>query len=555
MPRKKATAKSKPSEVIVVRESYDAFDYGADDSRGRDPYIGSDTIGSRRPYWQSTIDDRTEGRWLPIYETEWELAEIRAKGRKLASLVSVATGAQDALANYVLGQGFTFTAEPTDENGDEGLAEDVQEFVDKFLDDNDFVSGDLPGMDRDVHSRSREDGEYLIALYAMDPDTIRIRGIDPSQLTEPLNQRDLEGFIGADGMVNYWRFGVHTANNPIMNCEDVERPLGYHVVYDGLGNNWDYITVDRMVHAKRNVGRTAKRGVSDYYAIWRSIERVDKLTTNIAEGAAVQAAIAFIREHVEGATQGGIQSVVSANSITNYDQQTRNGVRNVKVEKFRPGTVKDIPHGMRYLKGPMGESGHLIYVEVAQLLFRVCGIRWNMPEYLISGDASNANLASSLVAESPFVKAREADQQFYKGVFLSLVWKALKLAFDAGRFAFTGDWDEFKSAIDIKVEVPDVASRDGLKQAQENDILSKAGILSPKTWASKAQLDYESEVKNGAEKVMPMGAQSSDQTGVDALFGANPEASPPAAVDGKEKAVAESGGAHTAARPFVIRKV
>ena len=31
-----------------------------------------------------------------------------------------------------------------------------------------------------------------------------------------------------------------------------------------------------------------------------------------------------------------------------------------------------------------------------------------MPEYMVSGDASNANYASTLVAESPFVKARQA---------------------------------------------------------------------------------------------------------------------------------------------------
>mgnify|MGYP003348257532 CR=1 FL=1 len=124
-------------------------------------------------------------------------------------------------------------------------------------------------------------------------------------------------------------------------------------------------------------------------------------------------------------------------------------------------------------------------------------VRWNMPEYLISADSSNANYASSLVAESPFVKAREADQQFYKRHFRSLAWKVVQVAFEAGRFARYGvSWDTLCSLVEIKLDAPAVATRDSLKLAQTQALQMRLGILSPETAATQAGLDYNAETRN-----------------------------------------------------------
>ena len=71
-----------------------------------------------------------------------------------------------------------------------------------------------------------------------------------------------------------------------------------------------------------------------------------------------------------------------------------------------------------------------------QAALRYVGVRWNMPEYMISGDASNANLASALVAEAAFrQRPREADQPVYLNAFRELFWKVLRIRFDAGAFS------------------------------------------------------------------------------------------------------------------------
>src|SRR6185369_4253327 len=90
---------------------------------------------------------------------------------------------------------------------------------------------------------------------------------------------------------------------------------------------------------------------------------------------------------------------------------------------YPPGSVLKVGYGQEYLPGPMGAERNAGFELVGQYSLRRIGVRWNMPEYMISGDASNGNYSSTLVAESPFVKAREADQQFYKRHFLSILWK------------------------------------------------------------------------------------------------------------------------------------
>ena len=111
----------------------------------------------------------------------------------------------------------------------------------------------------------------------------------------------------------------------------------------------------------------------------------------------------------------------------------------------------------------------------------------------------NARLVSSLVAESPFVKAREADQQFYRRHFGSLLWKVIRLAWEAGRFARLGvSWETLEALVDLKIDAPAVASRDALRLAQTHEAQVNLGILSRRTAAAQAGLDYDAEVAHGA---------------------------------------------------------
>ncbi len=482
-------------------------------------------IPSQSPF--AVLSDRQEGKFWPIYQCEQDLARIRGRAHNVATLTPMHAGVVDALANYVIGAGFVFTAQPVMspvgaesvragehtnsftspplappyEGGETvggharpertfelagEIAAAVQDTVDRFLDDNDFYGS----LDREAHARSREDGEAFLLLTPRAAGRIEARFLECEQITQPADSRPLEDWLGCgEEFPSSWTFGVHTPA-----CE-TNRPLGYHVVFDGTGLDWDYVPAGRLEHLKRNVPANAKRGVSDFYPVLGDLEREAKLRRNTAHSAALQAAIAWILEPPAGTLPAQAQAPGSDLTVTRYQRPVAGGgTREQDVSLYPPGTILRPSAGMIYKPGPMGSERNPNFLLVGQYLLRAIAVRWNMPEYLISADASNANYASSLVAESPFVKAREADQQFYKRHFRSLLWKVVRLAWEAGRFArFAVSWESLASLVEIKVDAPAVATRDTLKLAQTQELQMQLGILSPRTAAAQAGLDYDAE--------------------------------------------------------------
>ncbi len=119
-------------------------------------------------------------------------------------------------------------------------------------------------------------------------------------------------------------------------------------------------------------------------------------------------------------------------------------------------------------------------------------VRWNMPEYLISGDASNANYASTLAAGSPFVKSRQRDQSFYRRRYRTIMMKMLRMRQIMGAFdAWVSDWATLCQLVDVQPEAPDVDIQDVLAQTQRRQLLHQAGILDAQTWAALEELDPE----------------------------------------------------------------
>ena len=442
----------------------------------------------------SVLSDREEGKLWPIYQCEQDLARIRGRSHNLATLTATAAGVLDALANYVLGPGFTFTARAADSQAHD-VAAAVQGTIDRFLDDNAFCGA----LDREAHSRSREDGEAFLVLSSRPNGAVKVRFLECEQVTQPADPRPLEDWLGCgEEFPSCWKFGVHTP------ARETDQVLGYHVVYDGTGLDWDYVPAARMEHFKRNVPANAKRGVSDFFPVLGDLEREAKLRRNTAAGAALQAAIAWIVEVPPGTLYAAPQSP-GPDLVTDYQKShTCGGMKLENASHFPPGTILRPSAGQLYKPGPMGSERNPNFVLVGQYVLRGIAVRWNMPEYLISSDASNANYASSLVAESPFVKAREADQQFYKRHFGSLLWKVVRLAWEAGRFARLGlSWETLETLIDIKIDAPAVATRDALQMARIQEEQIGLGILSRRTAAAQAGLDYDAEVAQGAASYSP----------------------------------------------------
>lgn len=478
----------------------------------------------------TAIRDRSDGRYYPFYETERDLERERVKWRRLATFSSVAIGAMAALESYTMGGDWSFevVARP-EQNPSSDLIAEVQRIVDAILEKNKF-SGDL---DREIHAFSREDGESLVAGYSTRDGLVDLRRIDAESLREPLETRKLNDWLGVDDRESSWTFGVHTVYDERQRRTDHERHVGYHVVFDDSGADWDYLpawpqaTGDDELdgkfvqYVKRNTPRKAKRGVSDYWPVLVDLEREDKLNENTTVGAAVQAAIAWWEEMPPNASREGVEQQVSA-ALDNFSASVasaRGGTRSIN--KMAPGTVPKLSAGRKLIAGPLGQQRSPIFIEVRQAVMRRIGLRWTMPEYMITGDASNSNFASTLVAESPFVKARESDQKFYVSQFRELLSKCLKVAADAGRFAaytFRGrsvGWRELAMLVDLKIQPPSVATRDKTELQQELFGLYDRGIATANEVRVALKRDAVPELdgKTGGGVATAPGQQPGQQPG------------------------------------------
>jgi len=478
----------------LTESCYDPDNYV--DIRDYIGYPGSKTSPTAR----ASINDRMHGRNVPVFQSEAELAEIRGVARVLCDFHPNCIGVMNNLTNYVIGTGFSYTAGSKTDAAD-ALVADVQDVVDEFLDDNDF-GGDL---DRELFWRTRRDGEAFPGLWHVGDGHVELRSIEPDQVTEPGAKRQIEDWLGCDAdNPSCWSFGVHSDER------DTENTHGYYVQWSPLATDWDYMPGGKRPyyppgsprntwceHAKVNVDRKIKRGVSDFFATRETFELARKLLRNTGEGGAVQAAIAFIREHSAGTTQTQIEAMRTANAYSQYIQPTRTeGSRTRFVHKYEPGTIIDVARGQEYKPGPMGSQRAPNFIQIVEALLRSVAVRWSMPEHMVTGSAENNNYASILEAGAPFTKACEAAQQFYVSWFSRIVWKVLWFAWRAGRFGRIA-WRDFSKAIEVQVEPPEVAVRDGVQETNRRSVLFDKGVLSAKTWAGQEGLDYEQEQTNG----------------------------------------------------------
>jgi len=339
---------------------------------------------------ESNVQDRSDGKYLPVYEHETDLRIIRALSWLLKEKVPPAKTIVERLKDYTIGTGFDwrFTSK------DKEAAERLNRLVSRVLEENNYHDV----LERELFARKVEDGEYGLHINRHGSG-VELVTREMDELTEPANKRQLEDWLGCDHFVSSWTFGVHTEQHK------PHKPLGYHVVRDLAGMDWDYIPASQFVHAKRNVRRNAKRGVSDFYVPHMYLRRADKVLTNTAEGAAIQAAIAYITEHAPGVTAGQIQNRLLSGQTGSGGTKPVSGGRDT-LKDVRPGTIKHVSNATKVYQGLLGSNSSTIYIDVMSAALRVAGAIYAMPEGMITGDYSNANLASALVGESPVAQGR-----------------------------------------------------------------------------------------------------------------------------------------------------
>ena len=149
------------------------------------------------------------------------------------------------------------------------------------------------------------------------------------------------------------------------------------------------VPAEEIQHLKANVDLCSPRGLPTWYALRTHFDRAMRLLRNITSVAEVQASIAAIRKHV-GASRDMVNRALSKEATP---AMTPAGPLNVK--RYAPGTILDIPETLEFTF-TQGGIDIQRYVAGIQAELRAIGAALAMPEYMISGDSSNASYASTM---------------------------------------------------------------------------------------------------------------------------------------------------------------
>ena len=197
--------------------------------------------------------------------------------------------------------------------------------------------------------------------------------------------------------------------------------------------------------------------------------------------------IALIRKH-ERASESNVTDFLSRNA----DLTVQNNVTNktTYARGMPPGTIIDAPSGTTY-EAPISSVDPSRVVAAYQAELRAIGARLTMPEYMISGDASNANFASTQVAESPAM----VNFCMLQGRHVPVLRKVQERVIESGERmgllpAGTSE------LVSVQGEPVDPVVRNATEETNRRALLNEIGAMSMTTLQLQEDLDPETERRN-----------------------------------------------------------
>jgi len=405
-----------------------------------------------------------EGRrlWWPLgcrsasvpFQTESELDHIRSECRQLAVENEFAINGHENRISYVVGTGHRYQVTPRPGcRVPRSLLAQAEAVLDRFLRENRWHA-----RQQEIMRRKDRDGEAFLRFFPGDDGILRVRFVNPEDIRTPTqySQRPEHSF------------GIAT------DPSDVETVQGYWVC-----EQW--VPADQIQHRKANVDANVKRGLPLFYPVRKNLRRAEKLLRNMTTVAGLQSAVALIRKHTGG--RSSVERFLNDAGTPAVGEPLASTTGYTSVQRFAPGTILDATAGVEY-EFPVAAIDAARYVTLLQAELRAVASRLVMPEFMLTSDASNANYASTLVAEGPAVKMFQRLQAEMIEEDHVVLERALQTAAHAGLLPV-----DVLQQVTIKAVPPSLVVRDRLREAQADAILFRCGALSRETLALRHSLE------------------------------------------------------------------
>ncbi len=465
------------------------------------------------------VTDRPDSNgWVRRYQVnDWEKGHLQAnqlevvrKSREFDRWDPHAHGILGTLVNYIMGRGLTLQPK-----ADDPMIWWI--WRDFFTDERNKMA--LKQFE--IVRRTFRDGEVFMHLISKD-DTGRatgkttIRFIDPLLVRAPMTGKD-----------DLQPPNESIRNGVVTDPEDVENVMHYTVLHHIDRTKFDKIPADEIVHIKLNADSDQKRGEPGMQTLLQYFRHYEQWLENRIILNKVRAAIVLIKK-VEG-TPTEVSTMARTIPVAR-----RNTANETKLKNIRGGTMITEGPGVTY----RFESPNINAADVKEdgrnvKLAMAAGV--NIPEYLL-GDASNANYASTMIAESPFVKMIQFYQFFFEFHFQRIYKKVIQNAVKAGLADEPND-DEFLAKLkqirtlaeaapadsadklspretalkelmpngkmEMPTEIfygcdmswPEIIHRDIKEQADALAVVRQAGWISDATACASLGYDYNEEVR------------------------------------------------------------
>lgn len=466
-----------------LRESYAyADDMVAGWERERDEILNGNTLGGRR-------GARKDGDNWPYLRNMEDLIRMRQASREACEGNGYGAGMLDRAIDFVIGDGMqhevtligpkkgAVATGVADADGDgrpdaDPAVERVEAVIEEFRRLNDWGCGE-EDREEEGFRRSQRDGEVAGRFFAGGGDTNGIpyfRWIEPEQVDSPPSANPNE------------RWGIRHKPG------DVETKEAYYVYdLDGTGGEW--VDAKEVVWHKLGTDRTVLRGVPQFWLVARALYQSDALNSALAEVSAIQAKIAYVREHATGVMPGQITDFVGGTLDGTGVKRTAYGDKYRRTGIQEEGTTVDMSAGMKFTAGP-ASTGVPAFVQALQSRLRQVCARFGYPEFF-TGDASNNNYASSLTAGGPAERAFKRKQHRYASFQAAVYRRACEYAVRAGRLSAAD-----LAAVEIKVKPGGVAIANKLEEAQVQQIRIQNKVLSVQSAMVENGADPKVEMAN-----------------------------------------------------------
>jgi hypothetical protein len=420
---------------------------------------------------KQALEDSDESSWIMLAgENKRALSEIDSETLQANAIRFYYTNPHGRnvirlIEKYVVGRGFQVRPQST--------APEVKEWWDLF-----WKTNKMRSRAKEIVRRCMRDGEVFLRRFVSkkEPGMMLLRFMDPALVRNPQGTQ-----VGSNTT-----YGIET------DPEDVETPVKYW--YDGKP-----IPAAEVFHFKILVDSDVKRGRTflEIVARWLALYRdwlEDRIKLN-----KVRSTVALVRKVLGTPTQAAnIAAAYKTKRLLNADSsqmaQMPEGVsvvttnKNVEYAFLSPNLqASDVHH-----------DGRAILLAIAA--------GTGFPEFMVTSDASNANYASTMVAEAPGTREFQDWQDYFADVFETIFTACVEMGRDAGKLPASEEQEQepeepgkeptvatvpLETGCDIVF--PELVHRDILQETQAYVLQVGQAWMSKRTAATRLDLDYDSE--------------------------------------------------------------